>query len=111
LASAIASYETSAGDRRAYAMAKLALADEQLEQYLGLAFPVGLSFDPANKARMAESLERFNAWLGGKSNLGETLHAQYEAIVALGDPVGAVAAASRLGMLAKSFSDDLFTAA
>jgi len=108
LEASIATYELIGGSRHDYAMAKLAIADDELESYLALAFPAGLDFGP--EAAKKESMQRFDAWLSAKTTRGEQLHERYDAILALGDPVASVIAMSRTGTIASSFADELFTA-
>ena len=52
------------GARYYYGLAKIAQADKDYEEYLGLTFPQNLNFDPApeHKAIKEKSLKRFNDW-------------------------------------------------
>jgi tetratricopeptide (TPR) repeat protein len=110
LAGAIATYEAIGGDRHAYAMAKLALVDDELERYLALAFPADLDFEPSHRAASKASEQRFAAWVAAKTELGKRLRSRYDAIAAFGDPIGAVVATSRSGTVAVTFADALFSA-
>ena len=109
LDAAITAYELVGGSHRDYAMAKLALADDELERYLALGFPHGLDFGPEGTSK-DESIRRFEGWIRAKSELGEHLRDRYNAVIALGDPVASVVAASRMGTIPSSFADELFAA-
>jgi tetratricopeptide (TPR) repeat protein len=98
------------GNLRLSVLAKLALADDELERYLELAFPTGLDFDPTDQVVKEQSIERFQTWIRAKTDLGRRLHDRYDSIAALGDPAGAVVAASRIATIEGSFADTLFAA-
>jgi hypothetical protein len=112
-ARAIGEYERHPPDvasaRYEYAQAKLAVVDAELETYLGLAFPPGLSFDPANAAARATSMKRFTAWTDQKQKAATTLTRRYEDILAVKDVVSSIAAAERLGLVAQSDASSLVT--
>ena len=107
-ATAIKQYERRAGDdagaRYYYAQAKLAVADAALEPFLALAFPRDLDFEGA--ARVA-STKRFRDWLDNKQRSGGEVTRQYESIISVTDPVGAITASARLGMLSQSFASSM----
>lgn len=113
LAGAIALYERGATDgdkaatRRAYVEARLALADAKLEGFLALPFPTDLTFDPKDRESMAHSTQRFLAWLGSKQEAAAELRGEYRAIAALNDPIGAVAAAARIGQISQDQAEVL----
>ncbi len=111
LAAAVRAFEErqpkDAVARRAYAMAKLRIADRALEAYLAVAFPAGLDFSEKSKAK---SLERFNHFVGDKQRLGQVAQQQYEAVLALHDPDAAIAAAARIGQVSEGFASTLRTA-
>jgi len=114
LAQAAAVFEqrqpTEPAARHAYAMTKLRIADRALEGYLGLPFPTGLDFSPEKRAVKEASTKRFSTWLADRQKAGEVATRQYEAVLAIKDPEGAVAAAARLGQLTADFASTLRTA-
>ena len=93
-----------------YAQAKLALADLDLETYLGLAFPKGLDFDPANKKTQQVSAKRFSSWLDEKQKQGSKVSREYEAVLQTKDAAGSITAAARIGMISLSFATAMLTA-
>ncbi len=93
-----------------YAQAKSIVADKDFETYLAMRFPVGLNFDPTNKAILAKSLKRFNDWVAEKTKAGGKATAQYEAILGIKDAANSITAAARLGQISQNLSDILFTA-
>ena len=114
LATARALYERSSPQdpaaQHAVALARLALADGELESYLAVQFPTGLDFDPKRERARTASLERFTAFVEKKQKLGASARQSYEAIVMLKEPTAAVAAAERMGQLAQSFARQLSNA-
>lgn len=113
---AVGSYERtdtrprSDAEHRDYLKAKLALADESLEQYLAVSAPTGLDFDAANPTLQQASLERFNAWVQTKMTLGGRVTERYTELLALHDGVTSLTAASRMGTISLGFSTALVTA-
>jgi tetratricopeptide (TPR) repeat protein len=99
-----------AGARYFYAQARLAVADRAFEDYLAMAFPRGLDFDPKQPAVAKKNLDRFEAWLDDKRQVGGKAREQYEAILGLKDAATSIAAAARIGQISQNFSDALFTA-
>jgi len=97
----------NATTQRALATALLHQADQELETYLAVRFPTGLDFTPDRKQVRQASLERFNAYLTRKQQLGALATTKYSAVVAtkLGPPM--VAALGRLGMISQAMSEDL----
>lgn len=93
--------------RHAYALAKLALADSALEQFLAIPFPEGLDFS-AKRARLSN--QRFSAYLTQKTEAGAKLRAEYEAVIASKDAIAAIAAAARIGTLQQHFAEQLLRA-
>jgi tetratricopeptide (TPR) repeat protein len=98
LEAAVDTYELIGGSRHDYAMAKLALADDDLERYLSLRFPDQMS------------AQRFDAWVRVKSHLAEEVQARYNEIFTLGDAEASIVAASRTGTITSAFADELETA-
>jgi hypothetical protein len=113
-AHAVAYFERRAGAvdaaaRYYYAQAKLAQADSDLEAYLAIAFPRGLSFDPAQPEARDTSRKRFSEWIDAKRKAGAIASRKYEAVVAVKDVVGSITAASRLGTISQAFASELVT--
>jgi hypothetical protein len=106
---ALARRAPSAWTRHDDTRVQLALADDELERFLALAFPSGLDFgsDGSNKEA---STRRFEAWIRTKSEMAERLRARYGQIAKDGDPAGSIVAASRMGLIASSFSEAIFFA-
>lgn len=114
---AIARFEAGASSiswtpqaRHAYALAKLALADSALEQFLAIRFPDGLDFSPGAPARARASNQRFSAYVKQKTEAGAKLRAEYEAVIASKDAIAAIAAAARIGTLQQHFAEQLLRA-
>jgi tetratricopeptide (TPR) repeat protein len=99
-----------AGARYFYAQSRLAVADGAFEDYLAMAFPQGLDFDPKQPAIAARSGKRFDAWLADKTKTGAKARAQYEDILGVKDAATSIAAAARIGQIAQNMSDALYTA-
>ncbi len=91
-----------------YAQAKLALADADLEAYLAVTFPRGLTFAPAKQLREA-SLKRFAAFIEDKQKLGATANRKYDDVLAAKDAASSITAASRLGTISQTFASELLT--
>ena len=91
--------------RHAAAMAKLALADDDLERMLEASLPTDLDFDPApaHKAARDLSLKRFTSWIERQTASGRKLADQYSAILQLKDADSSIAAAARIGQTAQAF--------
>lgn len=96
--------------RHAHALAKLALADAALEQFLAIRFPEGLDFSASAPARARASNQRFGAYLTQKTDAGAKVRAQYEAVIASKDAITAIAAAARIGTLQQHFAEQLLRA-
>lgn len=79
----------------AAAMARLARADDLLEQMLAGRFPG--SIDP----------KVFEAWLTAETKNGEVANRAYEDVLAMKDAGAAIAAAARLGQLTEQFAATL----
>jgi len=92
------------------AMSRSFIADKDFETYLALRFPVGLNFDPGNKAVAQRSLKRFNDWVAEKTKAGAKATGQYEGILGMKDPANSIGAAARIGQISQNLSDILFTA-
>jgi outer membrane protein assembly factor BamD (BamD/ComL family) len=114
LTTAIAEFEKQHPDdpaaRYYYGQAKLALADLDLETYLGLAFPKGLDFDPTNKKARQTSQMKFAQWLTDKQKLGVKANSEYQAVLSIKDAASTLTAAERMGTIALAFSSTLVTA-
>ncbi|MEO8700828.1 MAG: hypothetical protein ABI867_12335 [Kofleriaceae bacterium] len=93
--------------RGAYALAQVRLADLDLEAYLAVKFPTNLDFSPTTKSTREASLKRFNGFVETKKKLGEVAKQRYTNVLADKEPVSAVAAASRLGLIAQTFANEL----
>jgi tetratricopeptide (TPR) repeat protein len=98
------------GARYYYAQAKFVEADKDFEAYLAVQFPLGLNFDPNNKAIKDRSLKRFDDWIKSKTKLGADAKAKYETVANVKDAANSIAAAARLGQISQELSDELFTA-
>ena len=99
-----------AGARYYYAQSKLALADRAFEDYLEMAFPQGLDFDPKNQTVANKSMQRFDKWVADKTKTGGKATSHYEDVLAVKDSATSIAAAARIGQIQQHFSDMLFTA-
>ncbi len=99
-----------AGARYYYGLAKVAEIDKELENYLGLAFPANLNFDPQNKSIADKSMKRFNEWVEKKKKGRDTLSAKYLDILKIKDAANSITATARIGQINQNFSDALFTA-
>lgn len=90
-----------------FAQALLALADLELETRLALAFPQGLSFEPATRAA---SMKRFTAWVDERQKTGAAVTRKYEAVLATKDAACSITAVARLATIADAFATALITA-
>lgn len=95
-----------------YAAAKFYMAEEGYERFLDMTFPTGLDFDPKNKKKAERSGKVFQDWLAKKQKVGDDVNKAYKEVIAVtgGGAHWAIAAAARVGQVAQSFSDTLFTA-
>jgi outer membrane protein assembly factor BamD (BamD/ComL family) len=119
-AQAIAEYERRGGtfpggDARAakhsYALARFHRTETTFEEFLAVRFPDGLDFDPAHAAAKARSDQRLNEWFQKKDALAGAAAGQYLTLVKeVKDPAMAIAGAARVGQIAQTFSDALYTA-
>jgi hypothetical protein len=100
-----------AAARYFYGQAKLVLADKDFESYIALGFPVGLNFDPNNKAMKEKSLKRFDDWVKQKQKIGGDAVTKYQAVLDVKDAADSIAAAARRGQIPQDLNDALFTAA
>ena len=117
---AIAEYERRSGTfaggdaraaRHAYATARFHKTEVTYETFLDVRFPDGLDFDPAHAAAKATSDKRLNDWFVKKDGLASRAGAEYLTLVReVRDPAMAIASAARVGQLAQTFSDALYTA-
>lgn len=98
------------GARYYYALSKVTEADKDFEEYLALKFPVGLNFDPQNKAIAEKSKKRFDEWVAQKQKVGGSATKKYEAVLGIRDAANSITAAARMGQITQNFSDALFTA-
>jgi tetratricopeptide (TPR) repeat protein len=96
---------TSPRMAHAAAMAKLALADDDLERMFEAWLPADLDFDPApaHKAAKTSSMKRFEAWVAKEQATARVLVDQYFAILELKDADSSVAAAARIGQTVEAF--------
>jgi len=83
--------------RHAQAMARLALADDDLETMLALPFPRDL--DVMKK----DGQKRFSQWLDAETKLGGKLTNAYSAVVMQKDATSSVAAAARISRVSQVF--------
>jgi tetratricopeptide (TPR) repeat protein len=93
-----------------YAQSKFVEADREFEAYLALRFPVGLNFDPQNKAVSAKSLKRFEEWIKQRTKVGGAAKTKYETALKVQDNATSIAAAARLAQISQNLSDALFSA-
>jgi TolA-binding protein len=93
--------------RYAYAQARVAQADLDLEAYLGIAIPRGLDFDDKHRA---DSTKRFSTWLDQMQKSGATLTRRYEAVLATKDVASSITAAERIAIVSQSFATAMATA-
>jgi len=113
---AIAEYEHQpkhAADGQAaywYAVAELYTLEPRYEAYLDQAFPTNLDFDPKHASAAKRSMVRFDTWLTTKDATAKNLKLAYQAVIAIGDPANAIAAAARVGQVAQNASEALATA-
>ncbi len=117
---AIAEYERRGGTfpggdaraaKHAYALARFHEAEVDFETFLSVRFPEGLDFDPAHVAAKATSEKRLNEWFAKKDGLATAAAGQYLKLVReVKDPAMAIAGAARIGQIAQTFSDALYTA-
>jgi hypothetical protein len=82
---------TGPAARHAMAMAKLALADDELETLIATTFPRDL-----DSTRM-ESRKRFAQWLDAELKIAREVNDAYGAVLLLKDATSSVAAAARMG--------------
>ena len=99
------------GPRYYYAQAKLAQADADLETYLAITFPRGLSFDPSKQDVREASLKRFSAFIEDKQKAGSIASRNYEAVLMTKDAASSITAAARLGIVSQTFASELVTSA
>jgi hypothetical protein len=119
-AQAISEYEHHGGSfpggdaraaRHSYALARFHRAEVDYETFLAVRFPDGLDFDPRHAAAKAKSDKRLNEWFAKKDALAGSAGGEYLKLVReVKDPAMAIAGAARLGQIAETFSDALFTA-
>jgi hypothetical protein len=93
-----------------YALARFYALEARFEAYLGLGFPANLDFDPKREAVAEKSMKRFDTWYVKKQDEAKDLKTAYQAVIAIGEPQNAIAAAARVGQIAQNASDSLFTA-
>lgn len=94
----------------ALAVAQFHLAEVDFENYIAIGFPTGLDFDPRKPAVAAASNKRFTRWLDDKQRAGATAREKYQAVFATKEASNAIAAASRIGQIMQSLSDQLYSA-
>ena len=94
----------------ALALAQFHLAEVDFENYIAIGFPTGLDFDPRKPAVAAASNKRFTRWLADKQRAGATAREKYQAVFATKEASNAIAAASRIGQIMQSLSDQLYSA-
>jgi tetratricopeptide (TPR) repeat protein len=90
-----------------YAQARLALADAELESFLTLEFPSGLSFDPGDPGKRSASMQRFRAWFETMMASGGKVTRAYETVLVTKEPASSITAAARLGIVSDSFASRL----
>jgi len=88
--------QPSSGHAWALGMAKIGVADQELEQMLAAGFPSGLDFDPAHADRRQQSQKKLDDWLAAQSRAGTSLARSYKDVLALKDLASSVAAMLRL---------------
>jgi TolA-binding protein len=93
-----------------YAQARLYQLEPRYEAYLGQAFPANLDFDPERASAAKKSMARFEGWLATKEKTAKELKLAYQAVIAVGEPTNAIAAAARVGQIAQNASEALTTA-
>ena len=94
---ALADTATEPAARHAGAMARLALADDELEAMLAEPFPRGLDL-----AKL-DGRKRFAEWLDAETKRGSRVDDAYSAVLVHKDAISSVAAAARLGAVAQVF--------
>ena len=94
----------------ALALAQFHLAEVDFENYIAIGFPTGLDFDPRKPAVAAASNKRFARWLDHKQRAGAVAKEKYQAVFATKEASNAIAAASRIGQIMQSLSDQLYSA-
>jgi hypothetical protein len=92
------------------ALAALYALEPRYEAYLAQAFPANLDFDPAHASAAKKSMARFERWLATKDATAQQLKQAYQAVIGLGEPANAIAAAARIGQVAQHASEALTTA-
>jgi hypothetical protein len=92
------------------ALAALYALEPRYEAYLAQAFPTNLDFDPAHASAAKKSMARFERWLATKDATAQQLKQAYQAVIGLGEPANAIAAAARIGQIAQHASEALTTA-
>nr|HPH68204.1 hypothetical protein [Kofleriaceae bacterium] len=93
-----------------YAVAQFHLAEVDFEAYQAIGFPTGLNFDARQPAVAAASQKRFTTWLEGKQRAGTAARQKYEAVYGAKEASNSIAAASRIGQIMQSLSDQLYSA-
>lgn len=99
-----------AGGRSSAALARFVRRERDYEQYLALALPAGLDFDPARPAIAARSRTVFDAWARAKAEAGGKLRRDYEAMIRLGDGAIAIAAGARIAAISQHAAGQLYRA-
>ncbi len=117
---AVAEYQRRGGEfpggdagmaRHSYALARFHRTEAIYEAFLGVQFPDRLDFDPSRPAAKARSDRKLADWFARKDGVATRAGREYLSLVReVKDPAMAIAGAARLGQLAQTFSDALYTA-
>jgi len=84
-------------------MARVALADDELETMIGSTFPRDLELGGKDNPQQRDSLKRFETWIDGEKKLGTKLAESYSVVLAQKDATSSVAAALRIGQVSMTF--------
>jgi hypothetical protein len=98
-----------AAPRHALAIAKLGLADDELERTMAIEFPSHLDFDATDREVNRRSVKAFDAWMMNELSTSHSMRDKYAKLLELDDPEASVVAAARTGEVALSFRRKLVT--
>jgi tetratricopeptide (TPR) repeat protein len=94
----------------AVAASRFYQGEDELEKFLRIEFPEGLTFNEKDKKKAEDSKKQFKKWLDTKGTKLTDTQGIYQEVILFKVAHWAIAAAARIGQLYQTFSDQLFTA-
>jgi tetratricopeptide (TPR) repeat protein len=94
----------------AVAASRFYQGEQDLEKFLRITFPDGLTFNPKDKEKFKESEKQFKKWLESKGTRLQDTQGIYQDVILYKVAHWAIAASARIGQLFQTFADQLFTA-